>query len=103
MTERDLERRRHILLTMLTAAAFRYPPGAEPELIRLLRGWLDSWPGVGRILVGMTRQGFDRQLTQYDGRYWRATFYSAGRAHSQTAAVGSAWEREPWTAVQRAA
>ncbi len=32
----------------------------------------------------------------------RPTFYPAGRAHSQTAAVGAAWERESWMAVQRA-
>jgi hypothetical protein len=43
------------------------------------------------------------QFIRYDAQGWRATFYSEGIAHSATAAVGSAWEREPWTAVQRAA
>jgi hypothetical protein len=43
----------------------------------------------------------DRAVTIDVG--WRATFYPAGRGHSVTSAVGSAWEREPWTAVQRAA
>jgi hypothetical protein len=52
----------------------------------------------------MAHQGFDLQLTRYDREGWRATFFPEGRtAHSQTAAVGSAWERAPWTAVQRAA
>jgi hypothetical protein len=51
----------------------------------------------------MGRQGFDLQLTRDNGEGWRATFFPAGRAHSLTAAVGSAWEREPWVAVQRAA
>ena len=36
--------------------------------------WLDSWAGIGRIAVGMVRQGFDLQLTRYDERGWRAAF-----------------------------
>src|SRR5262245_43385619 len=27
-----------------------------------LRSWLNSWPGVGHVAVGMHRQGFDLQL-----------------------------------------
>ena len=44
-----------------------------------LRAWLDSWSGIGHVAVGMRRQGFDLQLTQYDERGWRATFYTAAR------------------------
>ena len=33
-----------------------------------LRFWLDSWAGIGRIAVGMTRQGYDLQLMRYDER-----------------------------------
>jgi hypothetical protein len=29
----------------------------------------------------MHRQGFDLQLTQYDERGWRATFYTTGMQH----------------------
>jgi hypothetical protein len=36
--------------------------------LRALRTWLDSWSGVGHVAVGMHRQGFDLQLTQYDDR-----------------------------------
>ena len=43
-----------------------------------LHGWLDSWRGVGAIVAWMHRQGYDVQLTQYDERGWRATFYVAG-------------------------
>jgi hypothetical protein len=32
--------------------------------------------------VGMHRHGYDLQLTQYDERRWRATFYTTGMAHS---------------------
>jgi len=43
-----------------------------------LRSWLNSWSGIGHVAVGMHRQGFDLQLTQYDERGWRATFYTQG-------------------------
>jgi hypothetical protein len=103
MTSRELEQRRRVLFTMLTALEFRYLPGREPALVSGLRRWLHGWPGIGRIVAGMARQGYDLQLTRYDAEGWRGTFYPAGRAHSVTAAVGSAWTREPWTAVQRSA
>jgi hypothetical protein len=102
-TPRELARRRRVLFTMLTALAFRYPPGREPPVIAGLRQWLGGWPGIGRIEVGMARQGFDLELTRYDAQGWRATFYPEGRIHSATQAVGSAWTRSPWAAVQGAA
>ena len=42
-TERELAQRRHVLFTMLTTLAFRYPPGREPPLIGGLRSryWYD--------------------------------------------------------------
>jgi len=49
------------------------------------------------------RQGFDLQLTRYDERGWRATFYTTGMEHSITSATASAWDRTPWHATQRAA
>jgi hypothetical protein len=99
----SLAQRRHVLLLMLAATRFRYPPDQVPEVVRLLRGWFSSWPGIGRIVAGMTRQGFDLQLTQYDREGWRATFYPEGRAHSVTQAAGSAYEPTPWGAVMAAA
>jgi hypothetical protein len=57
----------------------------------------------GHIAVGMHRQGYDLQLTQYDDRGWRATFYTTGMEHSPTGAIGTGWERKPWKATQRAA
>ena len=68
-----------------------------------LRFWLDSWRGIGDVVHGMARQGFDLQLTRYDERGWRATFYTTGMEHSPTSATGTAWERTPWHAVQGAA
>jgi hypothetical protein len=51
----------------------------------------------------MHRQGFDLQLTQYDERGWRASFYTTGMEQIPTSATGSAWEPTPWRAVQGAA
>jgi hypothetical protein len=53
--------------------------------------------------VEMAYQSYDLQLTRYDERGWRATFYTTGMEHSPTSATRSAWERAPWHATQRAA
>ena len=71
--------------------------------LHALRTWLDSWPGIGHVAVGMHRQGQDLQLTEYDKRGWRATFYTTGMEHSLVSAIGTGWEPTPWRAVQRAA
>jgi hypothetical protein len=71
--------------------------------LHALRTWLDSWSGIGRVAAGMAHQGYDLQLTRYDERGWRATFYTTGMEHSPTSATGSAWERTPWHATRRAA
>ena len=49
------------------------------------------------------RERYDLQLTRYDDHGWRATFYTTGMEHSPTSATGTAWERTPWHATQRAA
>lgn len=69
-----------------------------------LRSRLDSWSGIGHLVVGMGRQGFDLQLTRYDERGWRATFYTTGMeplaheryrhgmgAHAMAGGPGAAW------------
>ncbi len=33
--------------------------------LHALRTWLDSWARIGHVAVGMHRQGYDLQLTQY--------------------------------------
>ena len=39
-------------------------------------------PALSHAAVGTYHQGFDEQLTQYDDRGWRATFYTTGMEHS---------------------
>ena len=88
------------LPTLRAALGLLQLPPRAPEL-QLLHHWLDSWTGVGLIAVGLRRQGWDLQLTQYGDGNWRATFYVTGAAHSIVG--GSAWEPAPWRAVQKAA
>jgi ribosome modulation factor len=38
--------------------------------------------GIGLLAVGLHRQGWDLQLTQYGDGHWRATYYVTGQAHS---------------------
>src|SRR5439155_11654158 len=93
------DRRGRLLLVTLEAARL----DADVPVLWALRSWLDSWRGIGAVERGMERQGFDLQLTRYDERGWRATFYTTGMKHSPTSATGSAWEPTPWRAVQGAA
>ena len=84
------------LAALRAALGFLQLPLRAPEL-RLLHRWLDTWAGVGLIAVGLHRQGWDVQLTQYGDGNWRATFYVTGAAHSIVG--GSAWEPTPWRAA----
>jgi hypothetical protein len=77
----------------LLRAALGFARCSSPSYDRALhapRTWLDSWAGIGRIAVGMAHQGFDLQLTRYDERGWRATFYTTGMEHSPTPSVAGA-------------
>jgi len=51
----------------------------------------------------MAHQGLGLQLTRYDERGWRVTFYTSAMEHSATSATGTTWEPTPWQAVQGAA
>ena len=93
------DHRGRLLLVTLEAARLRLDVHPLPAL----RSWLDSWRGIGAVSAGMHRQGYDLQLTEYDERGWRATFYATGMEHSPTSATASAFEPTPWHAMQRAA
>jgi hypothetical protein len=96
-----LDQRGRVLVAALGFAGCPMP--SYDRALWALRSWLDSWAGIGRIAVGMARQGYDLQLTRYGERGSRATFYTTGMEHSPTGATGSAWEPTPWRAVQQAA
>jgi hypothetical protein len=51
----------------------------RPEpVLTTLKGWLNSWAGIGAVIAGMARQGWDVQLTAYAALHWRANFYPLG-------------------------
>ena len=93
------DHRRSLLIAALSFALLE-PHATE---LRLLHSWLSTWTGIGHVVTGMHRQGYDVQLTQYDERGWRATFYVTGMEHSATSSTASAFEETRWRAVQRAA
>ena len=73
-----LDQRGRLLVAALGFAGCSMP--SYDRALHALRTWLDSWSGIGHVAVGMHRQGYDLQLTQYDERGWRATFYTRPRA-----------------------
>ena len=54
-----------------------------------------SWPGIGHVVAGMARQGYDLELRRCDGQGWRAMFFPSGFEHSFTSHAGSAWALSP--------
>ncbi len=96
-----LDQRGQLLRAALGFAGLSLP--SYDRSLHALRSWLDSRRGIGDVERGMAHQGYDLQLTHYDERGWRATFYTTGMEHSITSATASAWERTPWHAVQGAA
>ena len=83
----------------LTAALgfVHFPPATSG--LRALHAWLDSWTGIGHVIVGMERQGFKVSLRSIAVEGWAASFHG----DPMTSATGYAVAPRPWTAVQRAA
>jgi hypothetical protein len=77
-------------------------PDHAPEL-RLVHAWLDSWSGIGLIVVGMAHQGFTVSLGEHGVGRWIAVSFHGRGGHEPIAASGTAQEPTPWRAVQRAA
>ena len=88
--------------TLYAALGFLQLAPRAPEL-RLLHRWLDTWSGIGLIVVGMRRQGLQVSLGEHGAGQWIAVFYSGHGGHEPVAAAGTAQAATPWRAVQRAA
>src|SRR3989442_1032137 len=71
------------------------------ELI-MLHAWLDSWAGLGAIVVEMQRHGYDLALTGYP-RGWRATFLHGSHVLHPWVGQVLHWWPTPWRAVQEGA
>jgi len=59
-----LDQRGQLLRAALGFAGLPRP--SYDRALWALRTWLDTWTGIGHVAVGMHRQGYDLQLTQYD-------------------------------------
>ena len=88
--------RRRLLLR--AALGFLQIAPRAPEL-RLLHRWLDTWTGVGLVVVGVERQGLRFSLSHIGESEWRAYFMSS----PMLAPEGFGVAKTPWQAVQRAA
>jgi hypothetical protein len=89
------------LSSLRAALAFLQLRARAPEL-HLLHRWLDTWSGIGLIVTGMTRQGFQLGLDQRTGQ-WLAVFYRGSGGYEPIRPAGTAQAPTPWAAVQGAA
>src|SRR5438034_6920634 len=88
-------RRRSSLIAAL--GFLRLPPRAR-ELIALHR-WLDSWSGIGHIVVGMERHGYAVSLKKWRDGGWTCAF----NGDTMLANEGFGSGPTPWAATQQAA
>ena len=95
----ELDARGRRLRAALAAVLVR---AQAPELT-LVHRWLDSWAGIGLIVVGMAHQGCQVSLGEHGTARWIAVFNRAGGGHEPVVAAGTAQEATAWQAVQRAA
>lgn len=86
---------------LLTAALGFLNVRARHPALTTLHVWLDSWSGLGAIVVGMERQGFRLSLTKYGNGEgaWVASFNRDAMLSPDGFGRGAA----PWRAVQGAA
>ena len=93
------DRRRALLVAALGFALLERWQSARE--LAIIHAWLDSWSGLGAVVVGMQRHGYDVTLT-HDRNGWRATFLH--RSHVLYPWVGQVlhWWPTPWRAVQEA-
>ena len=84
---------------LLTAALGFLQVQPQTSALRALHAWLDSWTGVGLVVVGMERQGFKVSIRSVAVDGWAASFHGS----PMLSASGYATAATPWQAVQRAA
>src|SRR5215831_8572199 len=76
-----------------------------------VRSPIASMQPFSRMWMKRSWHRIRRRTRRWQGRRWntprslgnRGTFYTTGIEHSPTSATGTAWERTPWHATQRAA
>jgi hypothetical protein len=96
------DRRRAILIAAL--GFLRYPP--KTHGLAALRAWLDTWSGIGLIVVGMERQHYTVSIRKVADE-WVASFHhdpmSAPSGFGSGDAPWHALQQAAWAAVKRSA
>jgi hypothetical protein len=87
------------LASLRAALAFLRLHANAPEL-ELLHRWLDTWTGLGRVVVGVERQGLMLSVTHIAEAEWRAVITGP---NPMLAPKGFGVASTPWGAVQMAA
>jgi len=90
-------------ITVLRAALGFLALEPRKSELRLLHTWLDSWRGIGDVIVGMKRQGYEVSLGDHGSGQWIAVFYAGHGGEHPLETAGTAQGATPWRAVQRAA
>jgi hypothetical protein len=85
--------------SLLTAALGFLQLAPQTSALRTLHAWLDNWRGVGLIVVGMERLGYNVSLKKWHDGGWTCSF----NRDVITSADGFGSGPTPWRAVQRAA
>ena len=88
--------------TLAAALGFLTLEPRAPEL-QLLHRCFDNWRGIGDVVAGMSRQGYQVSLSDHGAGQRIAVFYAGQGGREQIAAAGTALAPAPWTAVQVAA
>jgi hypothetical protein len=88
--------------TLRAALDFLALEPRAPEL-QLLHRCFDTWRGVGDVVMGMTRQGYQVSLGDHGAGQWIAVFYVGHGGQQPLEAAGTAQAPTPWRATQRAA
>jgi hypothetical protein len=97
------ERKRSELEPLHLLLVLRQSPGRDPSIVGSSPKLLDTLQKSYDVIAHRLRPPAGTallQLTQYEDRGWRATFYATGMEHSPTSATGTGWERTPWHATQ---
>jgi hypothetical protein len=87
----------------LRAALAAVLVNTDARELKLVHDLLDSWLGIGLVVVGMAHQGFQVSLGDHGAGRWIAVFFHGSGGQEPLVAEGTAQEPTPWRAVQRAA
>jgi hypothetical protein len=82
------DHRRALLTAALAVAQLDCLRGYRHGGVDAVKLWLNTWLGLGAVVVGMARQGYDLELRQFP-HGWSAVFYPASPFRSSTALAGT--------------